>query len=379
MISRNAKCFCGSEKRYKHCHGVWSVNTLSAPIGNWHTTPIHARDSFDRAQVERVAHFDQYGFHRPMMVTGDDEIRFIVRGEKIIVWEGGKHFLNFLQGDLLRELGESFREDERHPLHGWWIAMQAQAAARISLGPERGLISTVAVLSFFTTAYDLFVLADNAKPRERLVRALRIPDQFHGARYELMIAACLVRAGFNFTFSDEEDCSSAHSDGVAVHRRTGKRYAVEMKTKGRPGILGKAGERPPQAAMKGDVSRQLRDALLKPAHDERLIFIDLNLPPPPSGWQGKGVRWSRDAIASKRAVEEQPGNAPADATGFIVFTNMPSNQMAHDEFYVGLEMAFTAYNKPDFAADMPLLGDAYPDIADLFKAFANHDQMPQTF
>ncbi len=379
MISRNAKCFCGSEKRYKHCHGAWSVNTPSAPIDNWHTTPIHVRDSFDRAQVGRVAHFDQYGFHRPMMVTGNDETRFIVRGEKIIVWEGGKYFLNFLQGDLLRELGESFREDARHPLHGWWTAMQTQAAARSPLGPERGLMSTVAVLSFFTVAYDLFVLADNAKPRKRLVKALRIPDQFHGARYELMIAACLVRAGFDFTFSDEEDGSSAHSDGVAVHRRTGKCYAVEMKTKGRPGILGKAGERPSPAAMKGDVSRQLRDALLKPAHDERLIFIDLNLPPPPSGWQGKGVWWRRDAIASKRAVEEQPGNAPDDATGFIVFTNMPSNQMAHDEFYVGLEMAFTAYNKPDFSADMPLLGDAYPDIADLFKAFSNHDQMPQTF
>src|SRR5258707_63713 len=191
MISRNAKCFCGSEKRYKHCHGAWSVNTLSAPIDNWHITPMHVRNAF------------------------------------------------------------------------------------------------------------------------------------HSARYELMIAACLVRAGFDFTFSDEEDSSSSHSDGVAVHRRTGKRYAVEMKTKGRPGILGKAGERPSPAAMKGDVSRQLRDALLKPAHDERLIFIDLNLPPQPSGWQGKGVCWRQDAIASNRAVEEQPGNAPADATRFIGFTKPP--------------------------------------------------------
>jgi hypothetical protein len=169
MISRNAKCFCGSEKRYKHCHGAWSVNTLSAPIDNWHITPMHVRNAFDSAQVGRVAHFDQYGFHRPMMVTGDDETRFIVRGEKVILWEGGKYFLNFLQSDLLRELGESFRENARHPLHGWWAAVQAQAATRSPLGPERGLMSTVAVLSFFTVAYDLFVLADNAKPRERLV------------------------------------------------------------------------------------------------------------------------------------------------------------------------------------------------------------------
>jgi hypothetical protein len=269
------------------------------------------------------------------MVTGNDETRFIVRGEKVIIWEGGKYFLNFLLGDLSRELGDSFREDAHHPLHRWWTSMLAQAAARSPLGPERGLMSTVAVLSFFTVAYDLFVLADNTKPRERLVKALRIPDQFHGARYELMIAACLVRAGFSFTFSNEEDSSSPHSDGVAVHRRTGKRYAVEMKTKGRPGILGKVGERPSPAAMKGDVSRQLRDALLKPAHDERLIFIDLNLPPAPSGWQEKGVWWRRDAIASKRAVEEQPGKAVSDAfVSYLIATILEAYDWNEDVYRV---------------------------------------------
>jgi hypothetical protein len=314
-----------------------------------------------------------------MRVIGDDETHFIVRGEKVLIWEGGKFFLNFLQGDLLRELGLFFRDDPRHPLHGWWMAMRMQASNRVAFGPERGLMSTVAVLSFFTVAYDLFVLADNSKPRERLVKALRVPDQFHGARYELMIAACLVRAGFDFFFSDEDDSSSSHSDGTAIHRRTKKRYSVEMKTKGRPGVLGKDGERPSPETMRGNVSRQLRDALQKPAQDERLIFIDMNLPPPPPEWRGEGVWWRADALASKRAVEEQPGNTPVDATGFVVFTNMPSNQMAHDEFYMGLERAFTGYNKPDFAAGLPRLGDAYPDIADLFHAFANHDSMPQTF
>jgi hypothetical protein len=119
---------------------------------------MHVRNAFDSAQVGRVAHFDQYGFHRPMMVTGDDETRFIVRGEKVILWEGGKYFLNFLQSDLLRELGESFRENARHPLHCWWAAVQAQAATRSPLGPERGLMSTVAVLSFFTVALRLLEL-----------------------------------------------------------------------------------------------------------------------------------------------------------------------------------------------------------------------------
>jgi hypothetical protein len=131
--------------------------------------------------------------------------------------------------------------------------------------------------------------------------------------------------------------------------------------------------------MRGNVGRHLRDALQKPAHDERLIFIDMNLPPPPPAWHGEGVWWRNDAIASKRAVEAQPGNTPADTMGFVVFTNMPSNQMAYDDFYMGLETAFTAYNKPDFGAGMAPLSDAYPDIADLFRAFANHNEIPETF
>jgi len=42
-------------------------------------------------------------------------------------------------------------------------------------------------------------------------------------------------------------------------------------------------------------------------------------------------------------------------------------------------MAFTAYNKPDFSADMPLLGGGHPINKNLFKAYSDHDQMPQTF
>ena len=102
-----------------------------------------------------------------------------------------------------------------------------------------------------------------------------------------MIASCLVRAGFTIEFSDELDFTGRQGDATAVHCRTGRSYFVEMKAKGRPGILGKPGPRPSPQEMKRDVSRLLRDALEKPAQGERLIFVDINLPPAPPSWSVK--------------------------------------------------------------------------------------------
>jgi hypothetical protein len=152
-----------------------------------------------------------------------------------------------------------------------------------------------------------------------------------------------------------------------------------MKAKGRPGVLGKPGARPSLNEMKRDVSRLLRDALGKPAQDERLIFVDMNLPPPPDSWSGEGVWWQHDAVASIRAVEEQPGKVGADTSAFIVFTNLPSYQMPMDDYYVGLERAFTGFRKPNFASETTLLGDRYPEIANLFDAFNAHDIVPDSF
>ena len=378
MPTRNERCFCGSGRRFKHCHGAWSVHTLDSPIENWHTTPQHVRDAFDRQQKARAEHYAIHGLHRPPLVTGEGGGRLVVRGEKVIHWGGGPHFLNFLESDLLREMGEAFGQNTQHPLHVWWTAMRAQAKARQHLGANRGLASTVAVLNFLTVANDLFVIADNTNQRDRLVKSLRVADQFHGARYELMIAACLVRAGFTFEFSDEEDSTSAHCGGLAVHKRTGKRYAGEMKAKGRPGLLGKPGERPANESMKGKVDRLLREALAKPADDDRLVFIDMNLPPAPE-WPGEGVWWQEDAVASIRAVEAQPGKLPAGTRGLLVFTNLPANHMMLDDYYVGPETAFTGFNRPEFTPDMPVLSESHPDIADLFNAFKNHDRIQETF
>lgn len=373
MPRRNEKCFCGSGKRFKHCHGAFSANRRHEPIANWHEVPQRVRNAFNRKAVEEAKHYTERGFARLPLIAGSDGNRFIIRGKEILHYTGPGTFFNFLESDLHRNLGEAFRENADHPLHAWWKAVRAQAKAADSL------YSTSAVLNYFTVAHDLFIIADNADARERLLKSLRIPQQFHGARYELLVGASLIRAGFSFEFVDEDDLTQRHSDAHAIHRRTGNAYSVEMKAKGRPGTLGKPGTAESLETMKRDVSRLLRDALAKPAQHERLVFIDMNLPPSAVPLEGNGVWWQDDAVSSLRAVEQKMGKLSHTTSGFVIFTNSPAHHTPHDEYPYGIEKAFTAFNKPGFADGLPFLHEAYPDIADLFHALEMHDIIPDHF
>jgi hypothetical protein len=379
MQRRNEICFCGSGRRFKHCHGALSVDLQHQPIANWHQVPQRVRDAFNQNQLTRLRHFEEVGSHRPPLIAGEDGNRFIIRGNALIHWKGNGSFLNFLETDLLHRVGEGSFQNANHPLHNWHLAMRKQAERRCQLGGSGGLSSTVAVLNFFTVAYDLFVVSDNADLRERLLKSLRVAEEFHGARYELMIAACLLRGGFAVEFSNENELDQKHIDAIARHTKTGREYHVEMKAKGREGIMGKRGDRPLPGTMSRDVSRLLRDALCKPADGRRLVFIDMNLPPAQSISTDTVVWWQQDAASAVRAVEDQPGNVANDTRGFVVFTNSPAHYMQLEEYYEGLETAFTGFRIPNFAEDMPLLRNSFPDIADLFEAFHLHDIIPDQF
>jgi hypothetical protein len=237
-LKRNERCFCGSRRRFKHCHGALSINSQDPPIANWHQVPQRVRDAFDRRQTDRLESFERFGFQRPALIAKVGQDRLIVRGGQVLRWGKEGTFLNFLEGDLLRNLGDDLLKTD-HPISIWWRAMREQARNLNGAGLSHRLTPTVAAVNFFTVAYDLFIVADNALLRERLLKSLRVADQFHGARYELMIAACLIRAGFRVQFSDEDQLDKKHPDLIAQHRRSSRYYSVEMKAKGREGILGR--------------------------------------------------------------------------------------------------------------------------------------------
>ncbi len=96
--------------------------------------------------------------------------------------------------------------------------------------------------AYLLLAYDLYLLGDHGKLRARFVERLKDREAFQGARYELFVAARMIRAGFDLEPENEGDGSTQHAEYVATHRRTKEMFAVEAKSRRAPGVLGLVGE-----------------------------------------------------------------------------------------------------------------------------------------
>jgi hypothetical protein len=127
-------------------------------------------------------------------------------------------------------------------------------------------------------AYSLYLLEHNAELQQRLLHRLKDPRQFQGAYYELLVANALIRAGFELSLEDETDSDTKHCEFAATSKATGKKYWVEAKMRAVKGMLGRTkddgGHNDTPLAR---IIPHLNNALAKPAIDERLIFIDVNV------------------------------------------------------------------------------------------------------
>jgi hypothetical protein len=123
-IGRNDPCFCGSRRKFKHCHG-----------GVQHTLPnLLARDRIEREIVEQGRrHFEkhkaqelqrqkQQGLGRPIISIEYKGYRFVAVGNKLHYgkWKSFPDFLtNYIKDTLGGEWGNAEIAKplaERHPL-----------------------------------------------------------------------------------------------------------------------------------------------------------------------------------------------------------------------------------------------------------------------
>jgi hypothetical protein len=237
-------------------------------------------------RINEQRRIQRFGHVRPLVHTTHQGQKVVAVGSEVFFgdWRTPLDFL----GDYIKrvmspawgkaELKKLFAE--RHPLLQWYDSLcKLQAQQTPDANGIYGLMPNGAAWSYLLVAYDLFTVRQHMALQASIVKRLKKNDQFQGARYELFAIATCIRAGCDIDFEDETDGSRRHVELTATHRATGQKFALEAKSRHRPGVLGFKGERVPDEQVKVGIRGLIKDALGKPSAEPYVIFLDLNLPP----------------------------------------------------------------------------------------------------
>lgn len=304
--------------------------------------------------------------------------RLAAVGNKILWSNGWKVFSDFLNQylhDLLKkEWGErqvALPFEEQHPIVQWrtmWTTARQKQSR-----DEQGFYKAAngAAMAWFRLAYDLYSLEHNAHLQSRLLKRLREPAHFQGARFEVAVATMMLAAGYELNFADEK-LPGKHPEFVAVSKESSWRLAVEAKSRHRPGVMGFPGQRS-DSVDAFDVDGLLRKALEKDTVDPLLVFIELNSP-------ALLERSNTDEMYAELNARWEAAQSLSWPNGFpavgVVFYNDPTpwhlGKLPNDEPLATTALAlWPRTSRHNF--------DAQPLLARLLKAVEQRMNIPHEF
>jgi len=366
-VGRNARCPCGSGKKYKRCHGKLEPPPPSGDAKGAIPQIVFPPEvekaiaqHLAQRQREQQALEARHGKGRPVISLEHEGYRFVAVGNELHFSKANKtkYFPDFLSKYVKGQLGtEEWAMAElkkppeaRHQVMNWYDSLcRYQQKQKPDADGTYRQIPSGAMLCWNRLAYDLYLIKHNAKLQKRILERLRHPQQFQGARFELCVAATMVVAGFEINYEDESDTSRKHAEFIAKHR-SGLSVAVEAKSRHRDGVLGfkSAGAK---VTDKVEVEGILRAALGKEPSAPYFIFIEVNLPPSASRI-AEGNPWFKELAETVRTLESEwePGTFPATA---ILFCNDPCHhvldaQIEDQQFWCyGIPISKPRYPLPD--------------------------------
>jgi hypothetical protein len=312
----------------------------------------------------------RFGSSRVPLQVEIDGDRLVVAGPQIFSIPSEWSFREFLISYGLQYVGREIVEmepDRAAPQHPLAYQLLAGSVFREDEGKGKLAAVNAEMESFIHVAWDIFTLADNEKMQEVLIKRLKNAKQYQGARYELFIAASLIRAGFKVEFEDESDINSTHCEFNAVSRATKKAYSVEAKSRHRDHSEG----------GKAGIYRLIQRALSKAASNERIVFIDVNLP-----HDTKAVfqePWHREVMQTLSEVEEKQKPFSPWPQAILFFTNGMFSKVGFAGGNVSTVL-LSAINHPLFKQqDRQVVEQAYPEIGILYGAVDNLGWPPNHF
>lgn len=336
-------------------------------------------------EAVRVA---QQGQGRPIVSSEFGDYTVVATGKTLTWSKNWRTFPDFL-GDYVKvTLGSDWGNAEiakpladRHPILQWYEAFCS--FQKLGDKNEAGIYSsqmTGASSCYLGLAYNLYLIKHNVELQERLVSRLKDPLQFQGAYYELIVANCLIRAGFELELEDETDLNAKHCEFSAKSSVTNKRYWIEAKMRSVPDVLGKSnldGSKTKDPTSR--LTKHLSDALKKPAPDERIIFIDLNAEPTVGS---ETPTWLDMAV---RRLEAREKDLRKGQEAYVFVTNMAFHHALDSQSTIREALAF-GLGMPDFSKPGPVaLPDWYKrkqrhiDAHSIFESCRSYPQIPSTF
>lgn len=340
--SRNDPCPCGSGKKYKNCHLEIDEQNRAlrqrAPRDQkgrvrWDGSamrPFAVPPALAKKMRDEAARRANLGEVRPIVHSELGGRKLVIVG-KTVHWSANwRTFIDFLFYYIMWVFGTSWGRAEqakppaqRHVILQWFQhlsdfrARHEADATGLKTGTPDGPVA-----AYIALAYDLYVVADSLLLQKSLVKRLKHPDLFQGARYELAVAATLIRAGCSIELEDETDASRKHTELTATHRRSGEAFAVEAKSRHRPGVLGFGGATTPSERFRLGITHQLREAKAKRGIKPLVVFVDANMPPEIA--RGETETWLQEFSRSVERVGHDVSDEGVHVGGpfaAIVLTN----------------------------------------------------------
>lgn len=389
-IGRNDPCPCGSGLKYKKCHGRVSsgqqYRRRTVEPNLIKQLPPDFQRKIIEHQIKEKRFKTQYGDTRPIISEDFKGYKFVAVGNKLHYSKKWKTFHDFLF-DYIKtclntdwgnaELKKEF--SERHPIIQWYQYLCDFQRNNIEKeGEIYSALCTGPVGAYLSLAYDLYLLRHNSLLQDRLVDRLKDKNQFQGARYEIYVTSSFVKAGLNIEFEDETDKSKSHCEFVATHKKTGKKYSVEAKSRHRPGLLGQTGDLRNPDEIRLRIGGLLRNALKKEASHPRIVFIDINMPPKEGGPFDRS--WFKSLMAEVSKVEKENTNGAPFPPAYLIFTNHPHHYVGEEEPEPQRNFLMTALNIPHFKISNPQIARmAEPTIFSLWESINAHTKVPNDF
>jgi len=333
----------------------------------------------------------RFGHVRAPITADHKGYKVVAVGNRLTWAKNWKTFHDFLFNYIAWVLGKEWGNGEikkafekRHPILQWYHRLCEFQTAHHTPDAD-GISAAIAsgpVMAYLWLAWDLYTLEHHALLRDRLVRRLKIREQFQGARYEVSVAASFVRAGFEVDLEDETDTETSHCEFKATHNPTGQEFSVEAKSRHREGYLGRPGPPKPLSEINADVYSLLQRALRKRADHERIVFIDLNIPP--DDQVPLEAAWFQRVAGQMKRLEDSQGERPYPPA-FVFYTNHPYHYVGNDQPEPGRRTVFTTFNVADMkdntdpADAAQRLAQNFPAITVLYDSVVRHAEIPSTF